>query len=194
MSVWYEIVLEGSEDALDAFLDRYEAGPDQVVRGDDLDLAGESLSQKVRELLHARTHHLLFAPAPSARTLLRSLESTEGLAVDKVREVTHGRFGFEAKAFSKEVGTRIHEALRRDVPEGVRIEGFEESEETHPEAEGVELYSPAHDYVYEARGTVVGPPPGVFEMQRRARALEFCRPKAMHLEARDLRPEELPYG
>lgn len=192
MSVWYEIVLEGSEDALDAFFERYEAGPDQVFRGDDLDLEGESFSQKIRELLHARTHHLLFAPAPAVRPLLRWLESTEGLAVERVRELQRGSFAFEAKAYSKEVAKKIHDALRSDVPEGVRIEGFEESEESHPEAEGVELYSPAHDYVYEARGTVVGPPPGIFEMQRRVNALEFCRPKAMHLEARDVRVEDLP--
>ena len=60
-----------------------------------------------------------------------------------------------------------------------------EKEKRHPEAKGVELFTPAHDYVYKARGTIVGTPPGILEMNRRLHRLDFVHEEPLELVYRE---------
>jgi hypothetical protein len=60
-----------------------------------------------------------------------------------------------------------------------------EKEERHPENKGVELFAPAHDYIYKARGTIVGTPPGILEMNRRLCRLDFVHEEPLELVCRE---------
>ena len=82
-------------------------------------------------------------------------------------------FSFKAEAYSKAVADKIRHTLS-SLPEGVTVEDLVLSEDRDPDAAGVELYSPAHEYVFRASGTVTGKIPGIQEMHRRLDELEFC--------------------
>jgi len=165
---WYELLIEGSEDAL----------PGDAIRGSELRLASESLTGRVLDFLNARSHHVVFASADQAREIARNLR------VESLREVVEGRFGFKAEAYNPEIGAKIHDALNSNLPDGIMCVDLEK-EERHPEAKGVELFTPVHAYVYKARGTIVGTPPGILEMNRRLHRLDFVHEEPLELVYRE---------
>jgi hypothetical protein len=183
---WYELLIEGSEDALESFL----AAHPGTIQGSDLRLAESSLADRILEFLHAQTHHLVFASAVQARELVRAIRESPDLKVEEVREVLGGRFAFKAEAYNREIGQKIHDALNADLPAGIDCLELEK-EESHPDAKGVELFTPVHEYVYKARGTIVGTPPGILEMNRRICRLDFVHEEPMELECREVTVEEL---
>jgi hypothetical protein len=178
---WYELLIEGPEDALESLLAR---DPEAVIRGSELRLAESSLADRILEFLHAQTHHLVFASAAQARELAREIRGRSDLKLENIREVLGGRFGFKAEAYNREIGQKIHEALNTDLPPGIDCIDLEK-EETHPDAKGVELFAPVHEYVYKARGTIVGTPPGILEMNRRLCRLDFVHEEPVELECRE---------
>ena len=190
MSVWYEIIVTGSEDGLRSFVAGCEAvlgGKEAVVFGHDLDLEASPLSQRLQELFAAGSHHLVFAPAKLAEEVVAALRGRgreAELGLESVKEVVRARLPFSAEAFSRDVAKTIRQKLVVGLPPGVEGENIEESEERDPSARGAELYTPEHAYVYRVAGTFVGPLPGIIEMRRRARDLPFVKVKALELETR----------
>lgn len=178
---WYELLIEGPEDALESLL---EAHPGDAIRASELRLASESFTDRILEFLNAQTHHVVFASAGHARELARTVRRRSDLRLEGLREVMEGRFGFKAEAYNPEIGAKIHDALNSGLPDGVMCVDLEK-EERHPEAKGVELFTPAHDYVYKARGTIVGTPPGILEMNRRLHRLDFVHEEPLELVCRD---------
>ena len=188
MSLWYEIIVNGSEDALRGFVAGCEAalaGKEVVVFGHDLGLEASPISQRLQELFAAGSHHVVCAPAKLARETadaLRARGKEAGLDLESIREVVRARLPFSAEAFSRDVAERIRQKLLAGPPPGVEGEHIEESEERDPSARGAELYTPEHAYVFRVAGSFVGPLPGIIEMRRRARDLPFVRVKAVELE------------
>lgn len=182
---WYELLIEGSEDKLESLLKDH---PGDAIRGSELRLASESFTDRIREFLHAQTHHMVFASADHARELARAIRERDGLRLESLREVLEGSFGFKAEAYNAEVAAKIHDALSSDLPDGIMCVDLEK-EESHPDAKGIELFTPAHDYIYKARGTIVGTPPGILEMNRRICRLDFVHEEPLELVCR---PASLP--
>lgn len=177
---WYELLIEGSEDALESLL----GDPRDIFRGSELRLAESSLADRILEFLHAQTHHLVFASAARTRELAEAIRKNPDLKLENIREVLGGRFGFKAEAYSREIGQKIHDALNENLPAGVDCVDLEK-EEIDPEAKGVDLFAPAHEYVYKARGTILGTPPGILEMNRRIVRLDFVHEEPLELECRE---------
>lgn len=171
---WYELLIEGSEDEMESLLQ----GRSGVIRGSELRLAGERFTDRILEFLNSRTHHVVFASESQALELARHAR------LEGVFEVLEGRFGFTAEAFNPDNGAKIHDALNSDLPEGIMCVDLEK-EELHPDAKGIELFTPAHDYVYKARGTIVGTPPGILEMNRRLHRLDFVQEEPLELVCRE---------
>jgi len=192
MAAWNEIVVEGTEKVLRAFVLGFAAGHpgrEAAILGTDVHLAPSSFHERLRDLFVAGSHHLLVAPAELAASLaaaLRTQGEAVGLRVAGLRAVELARLAFSFEAFSPRVTGELREQLFAGLPTGVRVVGFEEREEQDPTSAGTELYSPAHTYTFKAAGSFVGPLPGVLEMQRRARALEFVKVRELELETREL--------
>lgn len=191
MSAWYEVIIEGREEAIREILPGIAADGDAPFWGEDLDLHAGTLSERLLELLGARTHHLLFVPASQVGALLRMLKAKPEIRLERVREVLSGHFSFRAETYSREVAARIRGALHGPLPPGVLLGDFAEDEELDPDAKGVELYTPAHDYTYRAHGRFSGSPPGIFEMHRKLQALDFVHEEKLELEGREVEGAEL---
>lgn len=176
---WYELLIEGPEDELESLLSSH---PGDAIRGSELRLSSESFTDRVLEFLHARTHHVVFASAVQARELARTLR--DGLRLEGLREIVEGRFGFKAEAYNPEIGAKIHDALNAELPDGI---DFVEREQAtvDPDAAGVELFTPVHDFVYQARGVIAGTPPGILEMNRRLHRLDFVHEEPLELVYRE---------
>lgn len=196
MSVWYEIIITGSEDALRGFVAGCEAAlgeQEAVIFGHDLDLEASRFSQRLLELLAVGSHHLVFATSTLAQEVVAALRGRgreAELGLESVHEVVRVRLPFSAEAFSKEIAEIIRQKLMMGLPPGVEGENIEESEERDPSARGAELYTPEHAYLYRVAGTFVGPLPGIIEMRRRARNLPFTKTRALELETRPVETAE----
>ena len=190
MSAWYEMVIEGREEDVRELLPGV-ATDERPIWGEELDLYEGSFSDRLRELLGASTHHLLFVPGTQAGPLVRAIQGKDEIRLDRVREVASGRFSFKAKAFSPEIAEKIKRALHSPLPPGVVLSDCDEAEDVDPEAKGVELYSPVHDYTWRCHGTFSGPPPGIFEIHRTMQALDFVHQEKLELEGREVTAESL---
>jgi hypothetical protein len=187
MSPIHEILLEASAGDLDrllAALPPETAG--QVIRGAELELAPAGLSEQVRALLGARTHQILFAPPAVARELEAAVQSDPEIHVEEIREIASAAFDFKVEAFSEAVRDDIRGFLCIALPAGARLTGFAEREERDPEAKGVELFAPVHDFTWQAEGTIEGDPMAVLDLQRRAVAHDFCHPGALRIVGREI--------
>jgi hypothetical protein len=191
MSAWYEMVIEGKEEDIRELLPGVATDGERPFRGEELDLHAGSLSDRIRELLGARTHSLLFVPGTQVGPLVRAIQGRDEIRLEHIREVVSGRFSFTAKAFSPEVAERIKHALHGPLPPGVVLEPREEAEDVDPDAKGVELYSPVHDYTWRCQGTFSGTPPGIFEIHRTLQALDFVHPEKLELGCREVEAESL---
>jgi hypothetical protein len=192
MSAWHELVIQGPEKAARAFVAGFAAGRGEHgegVFGSDLDLDAESLGERLRELFAVGSHHLLLVPERVAAPLAEALAERGaelGLRVERQRIVESASFAFRAEVFSRELAESIRGALLTSPPPGVRIEDLSESEETHPEAKGPELYAPIHAYIYRVSGRITGSLPGIFEAWRRAREQDFVEVGTFRVEGKIL--------
>jgi hypothetical protein len=191
MSAWYEMVIEGREEDVRELLPGVATDGERPFWGEELDLHEGSMSDRIREMLGARTHHLLFVPGTQAGPLVRAIQGKDEIRLEHVREILNGRFPFTAKAFSPEVSEKIKRALHGPLPPGVVLEACEEAEAVDPDAKGVELYSPVHDYTYRCHGTFSGTPPGIFEIHRTMQALGFVHQEKLELECREVEADSL---
>jgi hypothetical protein len=191
MSAWYEMVLEGREEDIRELLPGIATDGERPLWGEELDLHTGSLPDRIREMLGARTHYLLFVPGTQVGPLVRAIHGKDEIRLEQVQEVVSGRFSFTAKAYSPEVAEKIKHALHAPLPPGVVLHLGDETEVVDSEAKGVELYSPTHDYTYRCHGTFSGTPPGIFEMHRTLQALDFVHQEKLELECRKVDAESL---
>ena len=194
MSQWYEIVVSGAESAVRGFVAGLEAesgGLEAAVFGRDLDLEAHRLAQRFRELLSHGSRHLVFAPTGLALDLVAALRrhgAEADLTLAGFAEVVRARMGFSARAFSREVAGRIRAELLDGWPPGIEGDGIAQREEHDPDASGIELYTPEHEYIFHASGVFSGPLPGVIELRRRALELPFVDVRALELETKPAAP------
>jgi hypothetical protein len=192
MSMWQQIVVEGSEKLLRAFLVGFETGRGRrggFILGSDLEMESESLGDRLLALFERGSYRLVFAQPPVADGIVAAVRErgTElDLRLESRHEVTGAGFSFRGEAFSRELAATIRDAMIVALPEGVTVDDLAEREERDPDAEGTELYAPEHSYVYRVEGRVAGPFPGVVEMHRRASDLEQVDAGRIEFQTKEL--------
>ena len=180
--------MQGRDDVVRAFVAGFLAArggrEGQVMFGSDLHLEPESLGERVKELFLTGSHVVLVAPEPLAEALADAFREHggAGATLERRRAIREAAFGFRAEMFSRSLTTAFRQALQDSVPQGTRVDDLQETEDVYPEAHGVELYAPVHDYIYRASGRVAGSFPGVVEIQRRLAEMEFVQVERLHLE------------
>lgn len=183
MESWFEIAIKASSREIEELLAPFPEETRFLDR--DLEIAPESLGERLRGLLGADTHHAVFAAEPAARKIAAAARQHEGVELEGLRRVKSASFRVALKAFSPEIRDAIRESLFAPRP-GITASELVELGERRTGAQGVELYSPAHEYVWEAEGTLAGTPPAIFELYREARNRDFVEPSPLVLEAQEI--------
>ena len=186
---WHELVVAGSASVGRAFVTGFLAGRGQEGAGlfaADLDLEPESFGERVRELFAAGSHHACFVPAELAVAVadaVRRADPALGLGLERHRTVEAASFAFQIELFAPELARQLRAEIVAAHPAGVRLEDLVEHEELAPEARGVELYAPMHDFVYRASGRFVGGLGEIAALRRRVAGRDFVETGRIHLEA-----------
>jgi len=174
MENWRELIVQGSENLLRAFVAGFRAGSgarDDVVFGADVAIEPESIGERLKALFVAGSHHAFFASEPFARRLAEAVAAqggAVGLRVERERVIESAAFPFRIEVYSRELACEARMLLVEQLPEGVRVEDLSEKEETHPDAVGPEPFAPLHAFIYRGSGRIVGPFGPVFRMWQRA--------------------------
>ncbi len=179
MAEFYEFVIQGQPGWTFGFVQGYLRGRGETEGVLDAEAEGfqcESLRERIRELIRpsSATLHLLgldrIAPA-----VMEAVD--HAVALGHPTELVHterivaARFSFSTTVYSREHGERI-QAMFKEKADGVTIKG-EMTVKVHPEAKGVEMYAPVHEYELKGEGVVEGPVDGVLDLHRRSRGEEL---------------------
>jgi hypothetical protein len=196
MSV-YEIVVEGEGEAWERVLAEQEAAvAERAIRGTEAALRTEPFGEHLAASLRDGTHQLAFAPRRLTRAILAAVAAEDGLAIERVREVTGGHFDFSVEAFAQAAAAEIR-AILAAPPPGVEVNRYRDEEEGDPDGSGpggVALHAPLHCDAYRARGRVQGALPGVVEMRLRLHSLPFVYEEPIELAAHPVDPSALVDG
>src|SRR5437879_11901835 len=116
MTAWHELVVEGAERTLRAFVAGFLAGRGEHaggVFGSDIALAAGSFGERLKALFAAGSHQVFLAPEPLAVPLATALGERGrelGPVVERRRAVEAGTCSFRAEDFWHGVAARVRDA------------------------------------------------------------------------------------
>lgn len=179
-----ELTLQGSGEHAEALIEEicrgrgdecpvFFAGRERVLR--------RGFLEGLRERLHLQTRLLL--PLDLGRALAAELRARPDidLEVSRLQEIDRAELDFSYECYSREDAQRVREVVEAELPEGVRLEGYERDDQVDEEARGVELYSPVHDFVARGSGRYAGDVAGVVELADRLSGQDFIHPGQVDL-------------
>ncbi len=184
---YVELVLHGPEDRAVAFVEGFWRGTraeGSVWFAGREHVGLESFLERLRDRLSHDTHVIL--PRGPAEALIRELDDapTVQLEADEPRAIEYAELPVQFECYSREEARAVRSAVEDELPDGVRLEAYEPTEEKNDDAKGVELYSPVHDFISRGEGRYVGPVAGVIAMARRLTDQSFIHPGHISLHLR----------
>jgi len=180
---YYEVVVEGRPEYVNGFVHGLIAGrggAGDAFFGEDFEIDEERPLEILGRLVGLREEHTVLVVE---ETVLGLLKETIGggrrekvmklVATQKIREAS---FTYSFATFSRETGAALDKLLT-SIPPGVFAEPpyAPEHRET-PEGQGVEAYTPLHDYELKAAGRIRGECGGVcrcYELLKRHEVVEL---------------------
>ncbi len=183
-TTYLEIELNGPADQAVGFVEGFRLGagnaaPVWYAGREEVDVPG--FWERLRQKLHMDTH--VIVPAPLGRAMVEAMgrSSILEISVGEIHEVDYAELPFDFEVYSRDEAAAVRHVIEDDLPEGVRLEGYDTQETVREDARGAELYSPVHDYTLAGRGRYVGPVPGILAMAERLSDQSFIHPSRVQL-------------
>ena len=159
---FYEVVFRGKPKVVRAFMKGFVMGildDATVIYSFDSGIHHEGKVEKLTELVGIRGTdcHLVVDSETSAllKKLTRRIETETGLKITSHRNIRSASMAFKFQAFAPKYNEEIV-TLVKNLPAGLRVDGFKHNVKLNPKARGIEAYSVAHDYEACGEATVVG--------------------------------------
>jgi hypothetical protein len=170
---YVEAVVRADGRFVKGFLKGYLAGSGKAYRffiSEETGIKAESLSDKLKELVGLAENHQHIVIEEQFWTVIcseRAAAEALGLAGElfQSRRIKRGEFSLKIRDCSKADAGAIKEILQQK-PEAVQVSGWQEQEKVHQDGKGIELYTPVHDYVYEASGSFAGEIEALVELRQ----------------------------
>jgi len=145
------------------------------------ELGLEGFLTKLREAFKVEVHAVM--PDELADGLKAALADAPmvDLEITDTKEVKSAALPFKFKCFSRDEADDVRAIIQKEHPEGVTLDDYEEEEKVDPGAEGVELYSPVHAYIFEGKGTFRGEIAGVIVMAHKLAEDDFITASKIQL-------------
>ncbi len=183
-TVFVELDLEGNTELATGFVEGFrlggeDLGPAWLAEREPIE--SEGLMDSIRERVGRRTRVILSKRLAERMVAALAEAPHLELVAQDPREIDYAELAFEFRAFDREDAGLVRHLIEADLPVGVRLEGYHVDEKIEEDAEGVELYSPVHDYILSGKGTYVGPVDRILEMAHRLDEQDFVHPKKVHL-------------
>jgi len=183
-TVFVELDLEGNAEVATGFVEGFrltgeDLGPAWLAEREPIE--SEGIMDSIREHVGRRTRVILSKRLAERMVAALAEAPHLELVAHNPREIDYAELPFEFRAFDRKDAGQVRHLIETDLPGGVRLEGYHIDEKIDKDAEGVELYSPVHDYILSGKGTYVGPFDRILEMAHRLDEQDFVHPKKVHL-------------
>ena len=182
--VFYELIIKGKEKIIDAFLRGFFLGRN-IKKGFYMCDEHHMCEDPGRGFLHFKDYVHLICRTDIKTGLESAIEQAPkdlGLKLYDTRKVTRAKFSFKFEIFNKKMGTSLKRMLNAP-PKGVRLIGFTDQEDINPEAKGVEMFAPLHEYSYSGEGQVDGDIEAVIHYYQKLDAIDLFNATEIKLMA-----------
>ncbi|HOP39749.1 MAG TPA: hypothetical protein PLI53_01775 [Geobacteraceae bacterium] len=164
--VFIEAVIESHFDTARGYIEGLQdgMGTDYIFFfSSEWGIVSETFSELIKEWISLghRLHHVileqeLFAKLENALAKKDKGALLNSSSLKSYKKVKSACFNFKFDAYARKYADEIKELILK-LPEGVSLENYKPEEKINHDAEGVELYTPAHDYIFHGKGTIRGP-------------------------------------
>ena len=180
---YYEVVVEGRPEYVNGFVHGLIAGrggAGDAFFGEDFEIDEERPLEILSRLVGLREEHTVLLVEETVLGLLKEVigggRREGGMKLISTRKIREASFKYSFATFSRETGAALDKLLT-SIPPGVFAEPpyAPEHRET-PEGQGVEAYTPLHDYELKAAGRIRGECGGVcrcYELLKRHEVVEL---------------------
>ena len=176
MARYRELIVKGDDRDLIPYLTGYLTANNVagVYFAEESGLHVRELRDRVRH--HGEVQHIVCREESVAavRDALARAAPRFRFEIKDEREIGRAEFRFEVETPSRNVAQLVKETLA-GLPPQTTVSGFEPRERIDRDSTGAELYSPTHDYEFQASGEVQGDIDGVIKMRQRLCTIEFVK-------------------
>jgi hypothetical protein len=159
---WYEIVIEGPFDLIKGFIVGFFEGrriSGAIIFEREHHVKREGEIEHLLRAIHIEEDrvHMIMGKR-TFRILDQALNKRKHeipLKVVSEKEIVRAHFNFTYAAYAKRFGADLKN-LFSQLPEGVRLEGYQPEEIKREEKESTAGYAPLHKYEIKAKGRVTG--------------------------------------
>jgi hypothetical protein len=159
---FYEVVFTGKPKVVRAFMKGFVMGNLEdatVIYSFDSGIFHEGKVEKMAELVGIRGTdcHIIVDAATSAllKKWTKLIARETGLQINSHRSIRSASMAFKFQAFAPRYNQEIVDMVK-NLPTGVRVEGFHHDVWLDPKAKGMEAYSAVHHYEACGEATIVG--------------------------------------
>ncbi|MCI0451545.1 MAG: hypothetical protein L0Z51_04025 [Candidatus Latescibacteria bacterium] len=184
MATYYELVIKGDDRDLIPYLAGYltAEGVDGVYFAEESGLHVHALRERIKH--HGEVQHVV-CTKQSLAIVLEALEDAAPryrFEVVEQRALASASFRFKVETPSRKIAQEVKDIVAK-CRRGVEVEGYSPSETVSAEGAGAEIYSPMHDYKFEASAAVSGDVARVIEMRKALGAIDFVDCEEIDLHA-----------
>jgi hypothetical protein len=175
---YVHMIVQGSPDLIKGFVTGFLAGKglqEQLFFFSDNLIDVESTFGKILRKIGAKEDQIHFLVDESiSGAITEGITRAESLPIKviSVKKIIDALFPFSFQTFSRPTAEKLKNILR-ELPPGVRQEGYLEKEKVNSEAKGIELYTPDHEFTFKASGKIHGQVMEVIDFQRTLQNQEF---------------------
>jgi len=179
MQVYRELILEGSLPEVKAYLIGFARGrewPWEIRLCEEEEIDSESLGHKLLERLRLEKQITgIVAPESQAQQLVAASAREEagapaGFRVRSDRLIREATCPYHFEVYNREHAAELRQLLETPLP-GIACQPEKLEEIEDPQAKGVELYAPEHDYTMRGKGRLCGAVADVITVRRRMGAI-----------------------
>ena len=159
---FYEVVFTGKPKVVRAFMKGFVMGTlddATVIYSFDSGIHHEGKVEKMAEMVGIRGTdcHIIVDAATSAllKKWTKLIARETGLQINSHRSIRSASMAFKFQAFAPRYNQEIVDMVK-NLPTGVRVEGFHHDVRLDPKAKGMEAYSAVHHYEACGEATIVG--------------------------------------
>jgi len=159
---FYEVIFVGKPKVVRAFLKGFIMGVHddaEIYYSFNSGIQHEGKAEKIAEMVGLRgiDCHVVVDATTSAllKKNAKRITNDTGLEISSHRHIRSASLSFQYHAYARRYDKEIVD-LVKNLPAGLRVDGFEHNVKVDPKAKGVEAYSVAHEYEAHAHATITG--------------------------------------
>ena len=180
---YHELIIKGDAEVLKGFIEGYMTAKG-IKTGVIIAREHDIETHHLKEVLTFRGDYChIIVTGRHHRSLVSAIEKTPDIDCEFVsdKEIANAYFEFKFETFNRDVAKELKKTLTK-LPAGLQLIDYQPEETIDPSAEGIEFYSPIHDYSFSGKGRIRGDVAKLIQFQERMKDHVFMETEDIELE------------